>query len=289
MEKDFEEFVNTFGLEVVLDPDSSYSQEQCMKWIQPLKNIIGILAVKAGTLIELCPCIVSIQGFGKDVLFDIISRWYDHSEITKTTIEGLVGIFNEDADKSVVMVNEYHERSIDTVNKIKELVTASKVVVNHKYGLKGTVTNKRTVFFFGNSTQEIPLEWETDERRGVFYNLINVPLKNSNAKWLMQKWSKDPAFYSSCDYKACEWYDPSFDYQGHHDAFQMSMQGTNLPPAVDVIYHERLFERYTPSEIVEILKMHLGDDGIKLSSQKIVKDMIGLFANSLFKKITERR
>ena len=100
--KDFEEFVNTFGLgEVALDPDSSYSQEQCMKWIQPLKNIIGILAVKAGTLIELCPCIVSIQGFGKDVLFDIISRWYDPSETAKTTIEGLVGIFNEDAGKCV--------------------------------------------------------------------------------------------------------------------------------------------------------------------------------------------
>ena len=100
--KDSEEFVNTFGLgKVALDPDSPYSQEQCLKWIQPLKNIIGILAVKAGTLIELCPCIVSIQGFGKDVLFDIISRWYDHSETAKTTIEGLVGIFNEDAGKCV--------------------------------------------------------------------------------------------------------------------------------------------------------------------------------------------
>ena len=99
--KDSEEFVNTFGLEVVLDPDSSYSQEQCMKWIQPLKIIIGILAAKAGIRIELCPCIVSIQGFGKDVLFDIISRWYDHSETAKTTIEGLVGIFNEDAGKCV--------------------------------------------------------------------------------------------------------------------------------------------------------------------------------------------
>ena len=43
------------------------------------------LAAKAGTRIELCPCIVSIQGFGKDVLFDIISRWYDHSETAKTT------------------------------------------------------------------------------------------------------------------------------------------------------------------------------------------------------------
>ena len=32
-----------------------------MKWIQPLKNIIGILAVKAGTRIELHPYIVSIQ------------------------------------------------------------------------------------------------------------------------------------------------------------------------------------------------------------------------------------
>ena len=173
--KDFEEFVNTFGLEVVLDPDSSYSQEQCMKWIQPLKNIIGILAVKAGTHIEWYPCIVSIQGFGKDVLFDIISRWYDHSETAKTTIEGLVGNFNEDAGKCIVIVNECHDRSIDTVNKIKELVTDSEVV-NHKYGLKGTVTNKRTVFFFGNSTQGIPLEWETGERKGVFYNLMNVPL-----------------------------------------------------------------------------------------------------------------
>ena len=60
------------------------------------------LAAKAGTRIELCPCIVSIQGFGKDVLFDIISRWYDHSETAKTTIEGLVGIFNEDADQLIL-------------------------------------------------------------------------------------------------------------------------------------------------------------------------------------------
>ena len=66
---------------------------------------------------------------------------------------------------------------------------------------------------------------------------------------------------------------------------KMSMQGANLPPTVDVIYHEKLFERYTPSEIVEILKVHLGDDGIKLSSRKIIKDMIGLFGNSVFKKI----
>ena len=73
-------------------------------------------------------------------------------------------------------MNECHNRSIDTVNKIKELVTASEVVVNHKYGLKETVTNKTTVFFFGNSTQGIPLEWETGERKGVFYNLMNVPL-----------------------------------------------------------------------------------------------------------------
>ena len=59
LEKDFEDFVNTFGLgEVALDPDSSYPQEQCLKWIQPLKNIIGILAVKAGTRIELHPYIV---------------------------------------------------------------------------------------------------------------------------------------------------------------------------------------------------------------------------------------
>ena len=45
--------------------------------------------------------------------------------------------------------------------------------------------NKTTVFFFGNSTQGIPLEWETGERRGVFYNLMNVPLKYSKAKWVM--------------------------------------------------------------------------------------------------------
>ena len=77
-------------------------------------------------------------------------------------------------------MNEYHNRSIDTVNKIKKLVTASEVV-NHKYGLKGVVTNKTAVFFFDNSAQGIPLEWETDERRGVFYNLMNVPLKYSKA------------------------------------------------------------------------------------------------------------
>ena len=92
-------------------------------------------------------------------------------------------------------MNECHNRSIDTVNKIKELVTASKVVVNHKYGLKETVTNKTTVFFFGNSTQGIPLEWETYERKGVFYNLMNVPLKYSKAKWLMQKWSRSSILF----------------------------------------------------------------------------------------------
>ena len=55
------------------------------------------------------------------------------------------------------MVNECHDRSIDTVNKIKELVPDSEVVVNHKYGLKGTVTNKTTCvllwqFNTGNTT-----------------------------------------------------------------------------------------------------------------------------------------
>ena len=55
-----------------------------------------------------------------------------------------------------MMVNECHDRSIDTVNKIKELVTDSEVV-NHKYGLKGTVTNKTTCvllwqFNTGNTT-----------------------------------------------------------------------------------------------------------------------------------------
>ena len=54
------------------------------------------------------------------------------------------------------LMNECHNRSIDTVNKIKELVTASEVV-NHKYGLKGTVTNKTTCvllwqFNTGNTT-----------------------------------------------------------------------------------------------------------------------------------------
>ncbi len=45
--KDYEEFVNTFGLgKVALDPDSPYSQEQCLKWIQPLKIIIGISCCK---------------------------------------------------------------------------------------------------------------------------------------------------------------------------------------------------------------------------------------------------
>ena len=100
--------------------------------------------------------LVWIQRFGKDMLFDIISRWYDPSETAKTTIEGLVGNFNEDAGKCIVMVNECHDRSIDTVNKIKELVTDSEVV-NHKYGLKGTVTNKTTCvllwqFNTGNTT-----------------------------------------------------------------------------------------------------------------------------------------
>ena len=90
------------------------------------------------------------------MLFDIISRWYDPSETAKTTIEGLVGNFNEDAGKCIVMVNECHDRSIDTVNKIKELVTDSEVV-NHKYGLKGTVTNMMTCvllwhFNTGNTT-----------------------------------------------------------------------------------------------------------------------------------------
>ena len=56
-----------------------------------------------------------------------------------------------------MMVNECHDRSIDTVNKIKELVPDSEVVVNHKYGLKGTVTNMMTCillwhFNTGNTT-----------------------------------------------------------------------------------------------------------------------------------------
>lgn len=294
---DFEEFVNTFGLgECDLDTRRSWEsqelniKEECLKWIQPLKNIIGILAAKAGTRVELCPCIVSIPGFGKDVLFDIITKWYDPSETAKTTIDGIVGNFNEDAGKCVVMVNECHDRSVDTVNKIKDLVTASEVVVNHKYGLKGAVTNKTTVFFFGNSTQGVPLEWETGERRGVFYNLMNVPLKFSKAKAFMEKWSKDPAFYSSCYHKACEWFDPSFDnHQNIITPSKTSMQDCNIPPIVDVIYRDIRPGQYTPSDLIDILKMYLEESEINCTMRSIRKKMIGYFGNNVCKKIHGER
>ena len=130
--KDFEEFVNTLDQEkqhwvlivlihrTVFEVDSTIEEHH---WYS---------CCKGRNSFELCPCIVSIQRFGKDVLFDIISRWYDPTETAKTTIEGLIGTFNEDAEKYVVMVNECHDRAIDTVNKINEMVTASEVVVNHK-------------------------------------------------------------------------------------------------------------------------------------------------------------
>lgn len=267
--KEFEEFVNTFAL------GESIHEEEQLKAIEPLKRIIGSLACRAGVRLEIMVCIVSIQGFGKDTLFDIISKWYDSSEVAKSSPERLFGNFNTDAGKCLVLLDECHDRGNTIVNAVKNYVTTSTVTVNHKYGNIETKTNKSTLFLFGNSTQGIPVEWETADRRALFYNLQNVSLKCSKAKTFMTKWSKDPAFLSSCYHKACEWYDPEYDF--HRNISTVSkdnMQSVNMPFLVEAIYYNRLFESYTPTEFIEKLKLcYDGDIPSSLSVRTIRREI----------------
>lgn len=277
--EDFERFVNTFAY------GESNNVELQLKYIEPLKRLLGSLAMNPGHRTEIAVCIASNQGYGKDTLFDIISSWYDPSETAKSTVDKLVGQFNVNAGKCVVLINECHDRSNDTVNKIKDYITATEVTVNHKYGHIETKDNKSTLFLFSNTTQGIPLDWETGERRGLFYNLQGVPVKKSFAKEFRTKWGNNPDFLSSCYHKACEWFDPSYDF--HRNIYTSSkdtMQRCNMPWIVEVIYYNKLFDKYTPSDLVTQIRICLDNDVKDLSVRTITKEMTKIFGNNVFKR-----
>lgn len=277
--EDFEKFVNTFAF------GESDKTELQLKYIEPLKRILGSLAMKPGLRTEIAVCIASNPGYGKDTLFDIVSKWYDPVETAKSTLDKLVGQFNVNAGKCVVMINECHDRSNDTVNKIKDYITASEVTVNHKYGHIETKDNKSTLFLFSNTTQGIPLEWETGERRGLFYNLTGVPVEKSFAKEFRNKWQNDPDFLSSCFHKACEWYDPSYDF--HRNIYSPSkdaMQQCNMPWIVEIIYYNKLFDKYTPTDLVNNIRICAENDLKDISIRTISREMIKLFGNNVYKR-----
>lgn len=277
--EDFEKFVNTFAY------GESDKTELQLKYIEPLKRILGSLAMKPGLRTEIAVCIASNPGYGKDTLFDIVSKWYDPVETAKSTLDKLVGQFNVNAGKCVVMINECHDRSNDTVNKIKDYITASEVTVNHKYGHIETKDNKSTLFLFSNTTQGIPLEWETGERRGLFYNLTGVPVEKSFAKEFRNKWQNDPDFLSSCFHKACEWYDPSYDF--HRNIYSPSkdaMQQCNMPWIVEIIYYNKLFDKYTPTDLVNNIRICAENDLKDISIRTISREMIKLFGNNVYKR-----
>ena len=288
--KDFEEFVNTFGLADIKDIGKKEEYDKCEENIIPLKRIIGALARKAGTRLEIMVCIVSGQGFGKDTLFDTIGKWYDPSEVAKSSTERLFGNFNTDAGKCLVLLDECCDRGTKTVNLIKNYVTASEVTINKKYGNIETKTNKSTLFLFGNSTQGIPVEWETADRRALFYNLQNVPLRFSKAKSFLTKWSRHPAFYSSCYHKACEWFDPDFDF--HRNISNESkdvMQSVNMPFFTEAIYYNKLFEVYTPSELIGQINALTDCDPNTYTMYNISREAVKQFGGTVNRRSNGKR
>ena len=278
---DFEEFVNTFAI------GESILPKEREQYIIPLKRVIGSLAARAGIRLEIMVCIVSTPGFGKDALFDIIKEWYDESEWAKTTPESLLGSFNVDAGKCLVMLNECHDRGNKLVNDVKDYVTRKTVTINRKYMNAETVANKSTLFLFSNSTQGIPIEWETADRRALFYNLNNVPLKESKAKSFMTKWSKHPDFLSSCFHKACEWCDPEYDFHRNISTpSKDAMQSVNMPYIVDTIYNGMLFKEYTPTELIKALSECSDEETPNgLSARTIRKEIIKYFGNGVVRRL----
>lgn len=267
IEKMFEEFVNSFA-------DGSD--------LIPLKRVIGSLAMNAGRHLPVMVCIASDTGFGKDVLFNILKSWYDPSEVANSSIERLVGNFNIDAGKCLVCLNECHDRSISTVNKIKDIVTADEVTINNKYGNIVTKENHMTLFCFSNSPQGIPVDFETADRRAIFYNLIGKK-DRSIAKKFMTLYANSSYLASSCWKKACEWFDPDYDfYRNIVTTSKNIMQENNMPDLVSLIYENKLYgQKIKTNDLRNEIYNTLGKC---LTPQQLRKIMVSNFGEGIYLK-----
>lgn len=253
--------------------------------IIPLKRVIGSIACRAGVSIPKLICIASDGGFGKDTFMRIIRSWYESNETSSASLESLIGNFNYDAGKCVVELNECHDRRIDVVNKIKDLVTAMDVTINNKYAVPVKKQNHLTIFCFSNTTQGLPVDWETGDRRALFYNLIGQ-IKHSVAKEFNTKYANHPDLASSCWHRACEWFDPEYDF--HRDIITESkniMNANNMPDIVYTIYESYLYGKlWSSSELRDRIISITGDE--KLSSKSFKKQMITYFGDSIYKRIS---
>lgn len=266
---DFEKFIDTFGIG---------------NDITPLKRIIGSLACNAGVNIPILICIASDSGFGKDTMMNIIRSWYEKNETTNTTLDGLIGNFNIAAGKCVAVLNECHNRDTHTINMIKDLVTAETVRINYKYGNIVEKKNHLTLFCFSNSTQGLPVDWETGDRRALFYNLIGQ-LKHSVAKEFMTKWSKHPDFASSCYHRACKWFDPQYNfYRNIMTNSKDIMNLNNMPDIVYYIYENQLYgKKWNTIDLRnEVDKNNLFS--YELSSKSLKRQMLTYFGDGVYKR-----
>lgn len=264
----FEEFIDSFGVN---------------NDITPLKRIIGSLACRAGVSIPKLICIASDGGFGKDTMINIIRSWYEKNETANTTIDGLIGNFNQDAGKCVVCLNECHNRDVDTVNKIKDLVTAETVRINYKYGSIIEKKNHITIFCFSNTTQGLPVDWETGDRRALFYNLIGY-LDKSVVKQFRMKYYNHPDFASSCYHRAREWYDPEYDlHQNILTESKNIMNANNMPDIVYNIYDQCLYGKIWGSN--ELKDRLLITTGSVLTSKSLKRQLTTYFGDSIYRRV----
>ena len=265
---EFEKFIDTFGIG---------------NDITPLKRIIGHLACRPGINIPKMVCIASDSGFGKDTMINIIRSWYEQNETTNTTIDGLIGNFNDAAGKCIAVLNECHNRDVHTVNMIKDLVTTETIVINRKFESPILKKNHLTLFCFSNTTQGLPIDWESGDRRALFYNLIGQKNK-SIASEFMTKYSQHPDFASSCYHRACKWYDP--DYNLYRDITTNSkdiMNANNMPDIVYYIYEYALYNRtWTTTALRDELVSISGDE--KLNSKSLKRQMVTYFGDNVYKR-----
>lgn len=264
---DFEKFIDTFGIG---------------NDIIPLKRVIGHLACKAGVSIPKLICIASDSGFGKDSMINIIRSWYEKNETSSTTLDGLIGNFNVNAGKCIAVLNECHNRDVHTINMIKDLVTTETVIINRKFESPLEKKNHITLFCFSNTTQGLPVDWESGDRRALFYNLIGHK-KQSVAKEFMSKWSKHPDFASSCYHRACNWFDPEYDF--HRDIITESkniMNANNMPDIVYYIYENCLYGQIWSATELRDRIIAITDDK-SLTSKSLKRQMITYFGDSIYR------
>ena len=62
------------------------------------------------------------------------------------------------------------------------------------------------------------------------------------------------------------------------------MQRCNMPWIVEVIYYNKLFDTYTPSELVNQIRICADEDIKDISIRNISKEMTKLFGNNVYRR-----